>query len=314
LAIASPGPGSADPSEECNSDDRARKLSGCSAIIKKGGLSAAELAVAYSRRSDAHVEALNLDQAIADRAKALELQPNDVGHKRRLSAAYQMRGAVRLQKKTLDGALADGTEALRTDPFDANAAFLRSNVHLARNDTPKAIEDMRLAVELDGTNDVFRLSLVALYERRAMDHILRGSHEDAIADYSSAIALDNTSAALFVGRGTVYARAKDVNRAVADYASAIRLEPKRVEAYIRRGELLLASDRLLECLSDLNEALRLDEKNVSALMLRALAREANGQPSYAEADYRAILKIDRTHALARARLDGMTKASTSARK
>jgi hypothetical protein len=55
---------STDPVGDCNSDDAPRKLAGCTALITKGSLEPAVLGIAYSRRSDAYLDAGDLDAVL----------------------------------------------------------------------------------------------------------------------------------------------------------------------------------------------------------------------------------------------------------
>src|SRR5262245_58233596 len=78
--------------EDCNSDEIDKKLVGCSRLIAQGNLNPPNLAIAYSRRSDAHLEAGEIALSTSDRAKAVELDPGNVVHKQRLSELHELRG------------------------------------------------------------------------------------------------------------------------------------------------------------------------------------------------------------------------------
>lgn len=76
----------------------------CTEIIAQGRETSLRLALAYSNRCAAYDEAADaeenfIDKALADRDKAIELDP-------KLAAAYNKRCSVRTQKKDYDRALA----------------------------------------------------------------------------------------------------------------------------------------------------------------------------------------------------------------
>jgi tetratricopeptide (TPR) repeat protein len=61
--------------------------------------------------------------------------------------------------------------------------------------------------------------------RTHLDHggacLDKGKHDEAIADYDKAIALDPSFALAYSNRGLAYAKKGDVDRAIADYDKAI---------------------------------------------------------------------------------------------
>lgn len=298
-------PKSTTPFEDCNSNDAARQLSGCTALITRSNFSASDLAVAYSRRSDAQMLTNGIDKAIADRAKALQLQPGDETYKGRLSYAYQLRAEQHGERKAREQALADYAEAIRVDPLNHDARLGRSNIYLTMNNVDKAIDELQ-PISGSAPAAIYRIWLARLYDRRAIDQLLKTNIKQAITDYTSAINLDPANASLFINRAAAHAAANDSDGALKDYAEAIRLKPDHVEAHIRRSEIYYARSELLHCIADLNEALQLEPRNVDALMLRGLAREANEQPEYARIDYRTILRVDAGNKLAK---QGLERAS-----
>ena len=306
-ASSKPTASSQNPTEDCNSDDNARKLAGCTALIDGKALTDADLGLAYSRRSDAHLELRNFEQAVADRAKALQLQPSDAANKLRLSGAYQLRAAVRA-KTNKPAALADLAEAIRVDPSNHEARIERIAAYYADKNLGKAIEEAKSAIETDGNKPVYSNWLAALFESRASEQMFKSKFAEAISDYSKAIELQPNSPDLLVARGNAFAAKQDDRQATRDYSEAIRLKRDHADAYLRRGELKYRTGHLLESISDLNEAVGLDRKNVTALLTRAMAREANEQYDFAKADYAQVLALEPTHQLAKAGLSRMVRA------
>ena len=83
----------------------------------------------------------DLEGAIADFTKAIELNPE-------FAAAYNNRGAAKRLKGDHDGALADFTRAIELDPNLASAYGNRANIRKAKGDTAGADADRRKAEEL----------------------------------------------------------------------------------------------------------------------------------------------------------------------
>src|SRR5208283_5201945 len=76
----------------------------------------------------------DLDGAIGDYTKAIELNPND-------DYAYFRRGSAKYAKHDWDGAIADITKALELKPDDAFAYHTRGNAEESKGDWDKAIAD-----------------------------------------------------------------------------------------------------------------------------------------------------------------------------
>jgi len=84
---------------------------------------------------------LDLDKAIADCNRALDLNPN-------LPDAYSNRGAVKALKHDIDGAIADCTKAINISPNFAEAYFDRASARITKSDLDGAIADCNKAIVL----------------------------------------------------------------------------------------------------------------------------------------------------------------------
>lgn len=289
---------SSDPVGDCNGDDTGRKLAGCTAIIDKGELPAAALAIAHSRRSDVYLEALKPDDAIGDRVKALELQPDDPAYKLRLIDSYTLRGAQRLEKGDVDSALADYGALIRLDPSNHESHLARSGAYVRMKDYKQAIADLQTVAKLQGEADTHRKALARLYELSGVEHLLNKAFDQAIADFTEALQRDPVREVLYLNRAAARAGKNDAVRALEDYAEVMRINPQGAEPYLRRGELLRARGSHADAIADFTEALKRDRSNVTAIMLRGLVHEEMKQFDEAIADYRAVLAVDSSHKLA----------------
>lgn len=93
------------------------------------------------------------------------------------------------------------------------------------------------------------------FERRAAAFITREQFDKAIADYSSAIALEPNNAALYADRGLAYARNRQPILAMADFDQTIKLHPEAPRALLARGELRLVSRDVAGARADFAAAL-----------------------------------------------------------
>ena len=142
---------------------------------------------AYYNRGAAKIEKGDLDGAIADYNRAIELNPKD-------ARAYYNRGIAKRAKRDLDGAIADFSRAIELDPKYAIAYNNRGIAKEARGDLDGAIADFNRAIELDP-------KLAVAYNNRGFDKEARGDLDGAIADYNRAIELDPKLAIAYNNRG-----------------------------------------------------------------------------------------------------------------
>jgi len=299
-----PVPVSIDPVGDCNSEDTPRRLAGCSALINSGDLPSPALAIAYSRRSDAHLDLGKLDAALVDRTKAAELAPDDTASGLRLSRVHLQRAASWPLSGKLDAALKDYSDAIRVDPANHEAYAGRSSAYVLKDDYDNAITDLRSALaHHHGQKTVYEAALARLCERRGIQHLLEKELDQAITRFTEAIALNASRDELYVHRASAYGLNGETELALKGYSEAIRINSDNVEAYIGRGELHRRRGALTEALTNFDEAIKRQPSHFAALMFRGLTREDTRDSDGAIADYQAVLKLDATHRFAKAGLE-----------
>ena len=104
--------------------------------------------------------------------------------------------------------------------------------------------------------------------RAHLDHgracLDKGKYDDAIADYTKAIALDPNFALAYTNRGLAYAKKGDVDRAIADYDKAIALDPNFVLAYFNRGVVYYEKGNKEQTIADFRKALEINPSDQDA--------------------------------------------------
>jgi tetratricopeptide (TPR) repeat protein len=295
---------STDPVADCNSDDSARRLAGCTALIAKNSLEPPILGIAYSRRSDTYLDDGNLEAAITDRAKALELQPEDAAYKARLAHSYLRRAAIWPLPAKIDAAIHDYSEAIRILPSNHDAYARRSSLYVLKSDYDSAITDIRAALaHQKGDKIVYELALAQLCESRGVQHLLKKEFDQAITRFTEGIVLQPSREDLYMHRASAYALKDEVALALKDYAEVIRINPDNVEAHIGHGELHRRQLALGAAHAAFDEAVKRQPSNVIALMFRGLTREDSRDREGAIADYQAVLKLNTKRKLAKAGIE-----------
>ena len=102
-----------------------------------------DYAIAYNNRGQALRAKGDLAGAIADFSTAIELTPN-------FAAAFANRGAAKRANHDLEGAIADCTKAIGLDPQSASAYSNRGYARKASGDTAGAAADLKKAAQLEG--------------------------------------------------------------------------------------------------------------------------------------------------------------------
>ena len=155
---------------------------------------------------------------------------------------------------------------------------------------------VRLFTEGLGIDDHFRQRYITMYAQRAFALQKLGKLREAIADYTSALALNeppDNQAQYFFHRGLAWqslpaegeARRANVEKASADFGDSIALYHRHPGPYHLRGKLLVNElERYDEALPDLQRALEFGE-NGDARALLGWAHFQLGRLDDAHADF-----------------------------
>ncbi|MFE9450742.1 tetratricopeptide repeat protein [Streptomyces sp. NPDC006739] len=133
---------------------------------------------------------------------------------------------------------------------------------------------------------------------RALAHAVRadalrdgGAHEEALAEYGRALALDAGLVRAHRGRAETRWRLGDREGAVHDLDRAVALAPDDALGHALRGEYHRMLRHHAEAVRDLDEAIRLDAASDFAWASRGAARERNGEYEAALADLSRALEL-----------------------
>lgn len=171
------------------------------------GLSASNPAAAKQADDKAESEKFqNLDQAIADYGKAIQLDPTNAKYYLDRGNAYDIK-ALR-DKTSLDPAIADYAKGIDLAGA-ANSSF----------GLPMPPEQLR----------------ALLYDYRGVDYYKQGKFDQAVADFNKAIATYPSLSYPYIHRGVAYREHGDYDQAIADFTRDLTLEPTWARDYYDRG-------------------------------------------------------------------------------
>jgi tetratricopeptide (TPR) repeat protein len=142
------------------------------------------------------------------------------------------------------------------------------------------------------------LQRAALMLRLAELFLVMGAHDEALAHYSAAIAIDPSQSDYYGLRGVAAFKAGRLVEAEADFRQALALSPPYAEIGVNLGQCYRAMERGEDAVRAYSSALELEPENVLALVGRAQSYELLGQAERARADYDAVLLLTPDDALA----------------
>jgi tetratricopeptide (TPR) repeat protein len=140
--------------------------------------------------------------------------------------------------------------------------------------------------------------VVDLYGRQGIRHHNDGQFEDAISDYTAALAISPTDAKIYHYRGVSEKKIEKYQEAIADCTKAIRLNPDFAQAYNERGAAYSFLDEYEKAIQDYSSAIRLNPGLGLAYRNRGSCHAHLGQYEDAIADYTAAIQISSADAKA----------------
>ena len=165
---AAADPVAGDPATDCFSEDNARRISGCTALLDGGKqLSVAERSLAHALRALAYSLQGRFEDSLIDYDRAIELRPDfDVALNNRAWALYRM--------SRYGEAMTDVQRALKIAPWSAHALDTRAHLHHIEGRSQQALSDYLLAMRFGGEN------MVKLYQCGLESHGLYNGEIDGI--------------------------------------------------------------------------------------------------------------------------------------
>jgi tetratricopeptide (TPR) repeat protein len=271
--------------------------------------------------SDAGVDPKNPDQLLKLAAPAIlkEIKPYIV--------------AAGLSDSSPDDALVM-TDAILTQvpETDENAVWshvLRGNIFTQRKEYSAAIDELNLAIQLDGTLAAPHVNLavvfvdqgfpqkgideyhkaLALDPKFSIAHSYLGSvlhdiHKDdeAMAEFKEAIKDDPNSAFPYIGIGIILSAAGKDEEAIAEYRKAIKIDPRSDDAHDNLGNALRATGHADEAIAEYRIAITINPKDALFHDNLGLALKAVGKRQDAIAEFQLAVALDPNNGTARAQL------------
>jgi tetratricopeptide (TPR) repeat protein len=162
--------------QDCESNDTARSIRGCTNIIVSGTATRLERASAYLNRGVSYYEKREFERAIQDLNKAINLNSG-------IPMAFNVRGTAYFLTGRHGHAIQDFDKAIKLQPDNANTYRNRGVVYRKTGKLERAIADFDKAISLSP-------KYVDAYFNRGRAYKTKGDRHQAIADFRTVLALD----------------------------------------------------------------------------------------------------------------------------
>lgn len=136
-----------------------------------------------------------------------------------------------------------------------------------------------------------RAGFARAYLSRAMAYQHLDQSEAAVKDYSEVIRLRPRNALAYYERGICYSRLTNDDLALADYNQALQLKPDMPLGLNARGMVYLRRKEYRKAIADFSETIRLSPQFAPAYQNRGRAKQANGNPAGAKADFDKAMEL-----------------------
>jgi protein O-mannosyl-transferase len=205
---------------------------------------------AYNNLGNAFFKKGQIDGAIDQYQKALEINPNYVEARGNLGLAL-------LQKGQMDDAIAEYEEALKIDPTYAEGHDNLGTVLLQKGHANEAMTQYQKALEFNPNyaEAHYNLGFVLAQE---------GQTNEAIAQFQKALEINPYYASAYSSLGNALLQKGQSDEAIAQYQKALEINPDFAEAHYNLGNVLLQKGQCEDAIVQYQKALEINPNFVKA--------------------------------------------------
>lgn len=192
-------------------------------------------------------------------------------------------GLERYYESDMNGALEKFTDAIKLDPNFTDAYYNSGFIKLNQGDYEEAIADFDLVISIEPTDKAY------FYKGRALLGLNR--QEEALEQFTQAIALNNQFFYAYNNRGNVRFQLGDYQGAIDDFTQTLKINTDYVFAYNNRGNARFKMNDYDGAIADYDSAIILRPDYGFAYLNRGIARELLGDMAGACADWKLAAEL-----------------------
>ncbi len=251
----------------------------CTRLIDGGKVVDRNLAIALVLRSEGLERSGDLQAAIRDLTRALEVAPGWVDPRKNLARLYESTGQRQLVLETYMTAIAMTNDKA---PYYS----MRGHYHERQGEFSQAAFDFSHAILIKPDDHIYLTA-------RGRVLLAQNKFDEAIADFDRVFKHTIINPEVSALRGEAHYWKKNYQAALADLNRAIQYKPLLGEAYLNRARVYKALGELDKALPDLDKALEINPKQAAALRNRCVVRAVLGKDmAGALADCEAAIAVD----------------------
>jgi tetratricopeptide (TPR) repeat protein len=187
----------------------------------------------FSKRADSYLAKGDLNAAIADYTRAIDLDPG-------LLTARASRALAYYKNQEFAAAIADYSRLINLGAATAENYDKRRLAYEANDDYDHALEDYLTVGRIDpayGNKITLSSKYSSAFVRHGDGHLSRGDVDAALDDYNHAITLDPALSDAWAGRARAYLKkSDDLERALAGFDQALKRAPNSPEIRAQRRQ------------------------------------------------------------------------------
>jgi tetratricopeptide (TPR) repeat protein len=218
-------------------------------------------ALAYNNLGGALLANGQIDEAIENFQKALQVNPNYTEAHYNLGDAFLRRGQI-------DEAIQQFQKALQIDPKHAKSHADLGIALYQLGRIEEAIEQYRAALEIDPDNTKTHNDFGLALEQA-------GRMDEAIAQFQKALAIDPQNAEAHFNLGNIFVQTGQFEKAIAYYKRALEINPNDAEAYNNLGLAFYQSGQRGKAMASAQRALQLANEQNNVNLTKIISKQLN---------------------------------------
>ncbi|MCC6759317.1 MAG: tetratricopeptide repeat protein [Candidatus Omnitrophica bacterium] len=224
-----------------------------------------DAAMAYNQRALAYKQKGDLENALSDYTKAINLFPD-------YDFALTNRGILYKELGRYQQAWEDHSQAIKVNPGFSEAYLNRGNVLFSAGDFKGAVADYDQAIKTVSISarrgsTPYRAEV---YSRRGAGYFFAKEYDVASKDFDQALEIDPDNIVALDNRAIIFSIRGEKDKALADFNRSLQLVPQNPVNYVNRAQLYYQSGDHLSALRDLETALAIRPDYQRALDLKAV--------------------------------------------
>ena len=218
-----------------------------------------------------------LDEAIAEYERAIELAPNE-------AAVYRNLGSALGKQEEWQEAAAAYEKAIELDPDFGQAYGDVVAAYISLGRLSDAVDAGERAIELSPDYAGAHINLGVAYNEQ-------GRTEEAAAQWEAAVELDPSSANAHVHLGRAYGKQGRLDEAAAQLEEAVEIDPNRANAHFNLGMVYHLQGKTSQALSEFEETIGIDPDHAMAHYNLGIIHRDQGEAAEAIRAFEAYLRL-----------------------